>query len=141
MPKKERQYKLDDGQLITVKQLMKRTGLTKTACYFRLTKTTDPKELLKPAGETRNGMKVYKLDDGSDWTAPELAEYLDCKKSTASTRLSVMNGESARILAPINSSKTDAEIFLNDEEVRERVAKRMYEDSTGFWRTFYGAFK
>lgn len=141
MPKKQRQYKLDDGQLITVKQLMERTGLTKTACYFRLARSSDPEEIFKPLGEMRNGMKVYRLDDGSDWTAPELAEYLDCKKATASTRLSMMNGEAERILAPVKSSKTDAEIFLNSKEVRERVAERMYEDSTGFWKTFYGAFK
>ena len=136
MPTKEITYVLDGGQIVTVKDVMLATGLTKNACYFRLRRSTDPEVIFKIPPQTYKGMRLYLLDDGSAWTADQLSKHLGCKRSTASTRLSVMNGDSKRILAPLKKPKKDEEIFLTDSEIRQRVSKRMYEDSTGFWKTF-----
>ena len=138
MYKKARKYELNDGRIVTVREVMEVTGMTQNACYFRLQRSKDPEVVFAIPREKRNGHTVYKLDDGSDWTAPELVEHLNCKKSTASARLSTMNGDAKRILAPIFRPQEDEEIFLNKQEIKKRVSERMLEDSTGFWRTLYG---
>ena len=136
MSAREVVYKLTDGTTITKKELMEQTGWGSGTCYSRLQKTNERDKLFKPIGrKNREGLKVYTLDDGSVWTARQLAEHLNCKPSTASTRLSMMRGESKRILAPIKRVKED-EDFLNEAEIKERISKRMYEDSTGFWGIF-----
>ncbi len=126
-------YKLDDGTTITVEQLMTQTGWKRGTCYARLTRNTNRADVFKELAFTRSG-RAYKLDDGTTWTVGELTEFLGCKRTTAGARLSTMNGDSKRIFAPPRSDF--GEDALDAIILRERIAERMYKDSSGFWKIF-----
>lgn len=127
-------YILDDGSIMTTQLMMDQTGWAYGTCRDRLTKYTSHADVFQPRMTTRNG-RTYTLDDGSTWTPDTLSEYLKCKRSTAGTRLSMMKGESKRILAPVKR-KGCYEDAINSEQLRERISKRMYNDTTGFWQIF-----
>ena len=131
---KARKFKLDDGQFITVAELVERTGLPKSTCYCRLVKWTNPEELFRVDKHKKvGGLQLYTLDDGSEWTSKSLAEYLKCKPSTASTRLSMMKGNSKKILAPVKKQLSSADAYENDKEVQQYVEQRMLWDKQGHW--------
>jgi hypothetical protein len=130
-----RQFKLDDGQFITVAELVERTGLPKSTCYSRLIKWTNPEELFKIDKRKKvGGLQLYILDDGSEWTSKSLAEHLKCKPSTASTRLSMMKGNSKKILAPVRKQLSDDDAYENKKEVEQYVEQRMLWDKQGHWK-------
>ena len=132
---KVREFPLDDGTIMTVKTMIKLTGWARNTCYRRLLKTTCPIELFKPKSHTHSN-KTYTLDDGSTWTSQSLAIHLNCKRSVAGTRLSVMNGESKRILRPVSYSSLydgNGESPAN-KEIRARIEKRMWYDKEGHWK-------
>jgi hypothetical protein len=127
-------YTLDDGTTTTVVGMMEKTGMARGTCYARLNASTDPAQVYRPLQHTRSG-KSYTLDDGTVWTVDEVAEFLGCKRTSAGARLSSMNGESKRIFAKPRNDFS-GENALDEVRLKERVAKRMYEDSTGFWGIF-----
>jgi len=130
--KARRKFTLDDGVVITVEELVDRTGLPKSTCYARLSRWTNPEKVFGAVSPTQSG-RVYTLDDGSVWTALTLAQHLQCKKSTAGTRLSMMNGESKRILSPVRGGSYYDEQAGKTEEVKKRVRDRMLYDLNGHW--------
>jgi hypothetical protein len=127
-------YTLDDGTTTTVVEMMKKTGMAQGTCYARLNASTDPAQVYRPLQHTRSG-KSYTLDDGTVWTVDEVAEFLGCKRTSAGARLSSMNGESKRIFAKPRNDFS-GENALDEMMLKERISKRMYEDSTGFWGIF-----
>jgi len=135
MNKSTRTYKLDDGTITTVDEMVAETGYPRSTCYSRLIKFTDPSKVYKSISPTRcthglkdsDGRYTYTLDDGSEWTSATLAEHLGCKVSTAGTRLSCMDGISERVLKPI-SDKVKV-----SKEVSTRHTDRMYYDIHGHW--------
>jgi len=132
--KPTRKFKLDDGQFITVAQLVENTGLPKSTCYSRLIKWSNPEELFRVEEHKKvGGLRVYTLDDGSEWTSKSLAEYLKCKTSTASTRLSMMKGNSKKILAPVKRQLSGANAYENNKEVQKYVEQRMLWDKESHW--------
>lgn len=133
--RKERCFKLDNGDIMTVSQLVEKTGLPRTTCYCRLIKCSDPDELFKVDKKRKSGgLQLYVLDDGSEWTRKSLAEHLNCKPSTASTRLSMMNGDSKRILAPVKKNPRSGFTYSNNKEVQQYVEQRMLYDKEGHWK-------
>ena len=127
-------YTLDDGTTTTVTEMMKKTGLAQGTCYARLNASTDPEKVYKPLQHTRSG-KSYTLDDGTVWTVDEVAAFLGCKRTSAGARLSSMNGDSKRIFA-LPRNDFSSENALDELMLKERISKRMLEDSTGFWGIF-----
>ena len=133
MNEKTRIYTLDDGTTTTVEDMAKEFNWATSTCYSRLQASTDPSRVYRKLSPTRNdGRVVYTLDDGSQWTAKTLAEHLDCKVSTAGTRLSMMDGESKRILKPVNKYSGD-DAMNSHKDVKERISKRMFFDIHGHW--------
>ena len=102
-------YKLGDGTTITVEQLMTQTGWKRGTCYARLTRNTNRADVFKELAFTRSG-RAYTLDNGT------------------------MNGDSKRIFAPPRSDF--GEDALDAIALKERIAQRMYKDSSGFWKIF-----
>jgi len=133
MNEKTRVYTLDDGSTTTVEQMVKELNWAKSTCYSRLQASTDPSKVYKKLSPTRrDGRVVYTLDDGSEWTAKSLAEHLDCKVSTAGTRLSMMKGDSTRILKPVKKH-SDSNSMDDHKDVKKRLRERMIFDIHGHW--------
>ena len=124
-----RKFTLDDGSVWTTGGLSLRIGIAHSSAYYRLNKSTDPTIVLKPRDKVKvtSGLKLYKLDDGSEWTSAEVAEYTGCKKSTASTRLT-MYTDPVKILAPPLSVTTVK------KTVTDAIKKRMLYDPDGHWK-------
>jgi len=131
--KSVREFKLDDDTVWTVASLMEHTGWARDTCYARLISSTDPKHILRILGKTQTG-KIYTLDDGSKWTTQGLSEFLQCKRSTAGTRLSMMKGDSKRILKPVQNPVKDNEMFLNGAEITNYIESRNWYDKQGHWK-------
>lgn len=131
--KGRREFSLDDGTVLTVDDMVEKTGWARGTCYARLSKWTNPLKVFKALSSTQRG-RLYVLDDGSEWTSQSLAEFLDCKVSTAGTRLSMMKGESKRILAPVRGGTSYYDARANNStEVQKRVRGRMWYDPLGHW--------
>ena len=132
MNKRRRKFKLDDGTILTVDDMMEKTGWARNTCYYRLNNTSDPKELFAERTYKKlGGLYVYTLDDGSEWTSETLAQHLQCKRSTASTRLSMMQGDSKRILSPVRGSGTYEE--SESLALKKRLRNSMWSDPLGHW--------
>ena len=63
-----RKFTLDDGSVWTTGDLSLRIGISHSSAYYRLNKSTDPTIVLKPRDKVKvtSGLKLYKLDDGSE---------------------------------------------------------------------------
>ena len=128
MGMKHREWILDDGSVWTTTMVRELVGCTASSAYNRLTKSADPKRVLRPLDAVKkiNGKKVYILDDGSGWTSDMVVEHTGCLKSTASTRLSCYT-DPDKVLAP-PLKKTQREM-----EARKAMQDRMYFDRLGHW--------
>jgi len=129
MGSKARQFILDDGSEWTTEGLSSRIGISHSSAYYRLNKSTDPTQVLKPRDKIKvtNGLKLYKLDDGSEWTSADVSEYTGCKKSTASTRL-IMYTDPKKVLAPPYTPSTKI------KPITEAIKSRMLYDPDGHWK-------
>lgn len=130
MGTRSRKFKLTDGSVWTTPELAKKLGCSVSTAYSRLSKYKDPAKVLKPRAlhKIHNGLRVYVLDDGTEWTARTLAEHLSIKQSTASTRLS-MYTDPVKIFAPPPS--TGVVTTKGGAAIR---AGRMYYDPDGHWK-------
>ena len=128
--KSEREWVLDDGSEWTVKDLSKLLGCTISSAYYRLQKSNEASVVLKPIEriEKRDGLKVYYLDDGSGWTAKEVAEKTGCLSSTASTRLSCFTDPNKVLASPLRDRQA------KERSVKARVNNRMFSDPLGHWK-------
>ena len=124
-----RKFILDDGSEWDTFKVCKHTGITHSSAYYRLNKSTDPAKVLRPKEKVKatSGLKVYVLDDGSSWTSAEVAKHTGCKKSTASTRLT-MHTDPKKILAPPYTPST------REKPITEAIKKRMLYDPDGHWK-------
>ncbi|MCS5590512.1 MAG: hypothetical protein NZ824_11155 [Candidatus Thioglobus sp.] len=122
-----RVYTLDDGSTWTVKEAAAKLECTNSTAYARLTSSTDPKRVFRPINRDKDtyGMKVYTLDDGTQWTARQVAKHAGIAKSTASTRLSVYT-DPAKVLCPCKSKQVD----MRNAKICET---RMFFDPLGHW--------
>jgi AcrR family transcriptional regulator len=139
MGAKWRVWTLNDGQEVTIDQLVEETGVSKNTLYRRLKDgERDPKIVKRPTETVSSrGERLYTLDDGSQWTVKQLAGFLDCKKATAASRLQERLGlKVANVLKPVKSPSTYETDIFNDKELKERVALRMLEDKDKFWAIF-----
>lgn len=129
MGSKARQFILDDGSEWTTEGLSSRIGISHSSAYYRLNKSTDPIIVLRPRDKVKvtNGLKLYILDDGSEWTSADVSEYTGCKKSTASTRLT-MYTDPKKVLAPPYTPSTKI------KTVTGAIKKRMLYDPEGHWK-------
>jgi hypothetical protein len=129
MERKRKEWKLDDGSIWTTKSLSELVGCSLSSAYHRLSKTKDPVYVLRPIDKVKRvkGYKLYKLDDGSEWTAKQVAEFTGCPRSTASTRLSYYT-DPAKVLAPPIRKP------LHDKNLNKQMKKRMFFDPEGHWK-------
>lgn len=125
--KKWKQYTLDDRSKWTVKEAAIELKCNQSTAYARLRSSSDPKHVFRPLNITKDkhGHKIYTLDDGSKWTAIEVAKHTGVAKSTASTRLST-HSDPNKVLAAIG------ERIMNKDAV-EQYKTRMYYDPLGHW--------
>ena len=129
MGSKRREWTLDDGTVWTTETVMLKVGCAQGTAYYRLKRSSDPREALKSraAHKITGGMKVYVLDDKSEWTARQVADYTGCKLSTASTRLSCYTDVDKVLAAPLHQT-------TKDRVVNGSIKKRMFFDPDGHWR-------
>lgn len=83
--KHRKQYKLDDGQVVTQEQVSQLTGVSMRTAKRRVISSTDPAYVLAPMG-TRHAKK-YTLTDGSKVTAKEVADHTGVTFEVAKQRL------------------------------------------------------
>ena len=121
-----KQYELDDGTFITIKDMQDK-GFSKNTAYCRLQRTRDPIKVFA------SPLNNWQLDDGTVWTVDSLATYLECSRSTAWKRLHTST-DPAVVFADVGQS-------TNGKVVDRRTAtslanSRMYGDPEGFWKIF-----
>jgi len=124
-----KKFTLDDDSVWTTRDLSALIGISHSSAYYRLNKSTDPAQVLKPRNKIKvtNGLKLYTLDDGTEWTSAEVSEYTGCKKSTASTRLT-MYTDPKKVLAPPYTPSTKI------KPVTDAIKRRMLYDPEGHWK-------
>jgi len=108
---------------------MKLINCSLGVAYYRLKKSSDPDEILKPLDKNKSvdGLKIYTLDDGSRWTAKQVAKHTGCILSTASTRLSCYT-DPKKVLAP------PLEKTAKDRRINNAIKERMLFDPYGHWK-------
>ncbi len=121
-------YVLDDGSVWTTKSLMKEIGCAHGTAYARLTKSNEASYVLrkKEFSKKYGGLRLYVLDDGSEWTSRMVAKHTGCKLSTASTRLSCYTDPEKVLKPPLTYD-------YKDKTVNEYTRNRMYFDTNGHW--------
>jgi hypothetical protein len=132
---KSKVYELSDGTEITARGLADRVDISITTARCRLCRTRDPSVLFKPAlgggNSAKSGhFKVYTLDDGSQWTIPEIVKKSGITKQCAAARLH--KSRSAEKVLKIK-------VFVEGEDnkrIRGLVSERMIFDPDGFWKIF-----
>jgi hypothetical protein len=124
-----KKFTLDDDSVWTTRDLSALIGISHSSAYYRLNKSTDPAQVLKPRDKIKvtNGLKLYTLDDGTEWTSAEVSEHTGCKKSTASTRLT-MYTDPKKVLAPPYTPSTKI------KPVTDAIKRRMLYDPEGHWK-------
>ena len=129
MGSKVRKFRLTDGSEWTTPELAKKIGCSVSTAYHRLTKSKDPASVLRPRAlhKVHNGLRIYILDDGTEWTSRSLAEHLNIKQSTASTRLSMYSDPKKVMADPATTMRPSK----GSEAIR---AERMYNDPDGHWK-------
>jgi hypothetical protein len=129
MGSKRREWKLDDGSVWTTKSLSELVGCSVSSAYHRLMKTSNPEYVLRPVESVKRikGYKVYRLDDGSEWTAKQVATHTGCLHSTASTRLSCYTDPDKVLAPPVRNP-------LHDKRLNEQMKSRMFFDPEGHWK-------
>jgi hypothetical protein len=115
----EKVFVLECNTEVTASQLSELTGWKLDRCYKRLKKSNKWEDIIK---EFRPRTIIWKLDDGSTITAPDLAKKIDCSNSTAFLRLQ-KTSDPARLFRPIETKqqRTDcwgARIVWEDKEVQ-----------------------
>jgi hypothetical protein len=118
-------FKLDDGRVLTTADVSKILNCSQSTAYARLTKSTDPARVLRTLHKSPKGGRIYTLDDGSKWTARQVAKHTGVAKSTASTRLS-MYTEPEKVLCSLKCQVVD----VSDAKICET---RMFFDPLGHW--------
>jgi hypothetical protein len=85
--------------------------------------------VLRPVESVKRikGYKVYRLDDGSEWTAKQVATHTGCLHSTASTRLSCYTDPDKVLAPPVRNP-------LHDKRLNEQMKSRMFFDPEGHWK-------
>lgn len=113
-------YTLDDGTVITPRQLAKKVDISYFRARRRLHASSDPKEVFADKSYQTKGRKpkTYILDDGSEWSGPQLAKHLNCAPSTAVGRLNAST-DPARVLKPLEEQKRR----LASAAAKKRTAK------------------
>ncbi len=128
---KEAKWTLDDGTITTTIEVAEKLGTNIGTAYSRLKRSKDPKVVYKPLPEYRftNGKreKLYTLDDGSKWTAREVAKAVGCKRGTASSRLCTMTDPAKVLEKPSNLKKPS-------KAIEKIIKERMYFDPLGHWK-------
>jgi hypothetical protein len=97
---KSKVYTLDDGSKVTAPGVAKDTGLSITTIRCRLCRTNEKKKVYANAKDpiNRSNYKTYMLDDGSEWTVPEIAEKTGVSRSCAGARV-LRTRDPKRVLA------------------------------------------
>ena len=70
-----RTYKLDDGRIVTIKELMDLTGIPQAKLYYRLTKSRDIKYLSQPIDAFKTRHRSAFKETYKD-TSPEIMKLL-----------------------------------------------------------------
>ena len=70
-----RTYTLDDGRIVTIKELMDLTGIPQAKLYYRLTKSRDLKHLSQPLNKFKNRHRSAFKETYKD-TPPEIMKLL-----------------------------------------------------------------
>jgi len=70
-----RTYTLDDGRIVTIKELMDLTGIPQAKLYYRLTKSRDIKHLSQPLNKFKNRHRSAFKETYKD-TPPEIMKLL-----------------------------------------------------------------
>lgn len=124
-----KKYKLDDGQEVTVQDVLNRMPMPRSTAAYRLCTSTDPKVIFrKPIkGGNHKPLKKWTLDDGSVWTSDDVSEKLGCSRSGALRRLS-RSTDPARVFAPLH---TKDELSDSLEKI---IGDRMYFDGRDQWK-------
>ena len=126
-------HELSDGSFWTSKEVAESTGINITTIRCRLARTKDVNIVFAPKLQTspKGGhYKQYKLTDGTLWTVPEVAAYIDASSTTAGARL-WRSKDPAVVLAPVLTQKGRAGIKLSKD-----ILDRMYFADRDWWLTF-----
>jgi len=131
MSRQARVYKLSDGSNLTAEELADKVGCTLSTARCRLARTADVGKLFKAPvlrGKARKGVyKIYTLEDGSEWTAPEVAEHVGCSLESARHRLCTDT--------TVERVFRDIGVSVPRERKQETLYKdRMYCDTLGHWK-------
>ena len=70
-----RTYTLDDGRIVTIKELMDLTGIPQAKLYYRLTKSRDIKHLSQPLNKFKDRHRSAFKETYKD-TPPEIMKLL-----------------------------------------------------------------
>ena len=70
-----RTYTLDDGRIVTIKELMDLTGIPQAKLYYRLTKSRNLKHLSQPLNKFKNRHRSAFKETYKD-TPPEIMKLL-----------------------------------------------------------------
>ena len=70
-----RTYKLDDGRIVTIKELMDLTGIPQAKLYYRLTKSRNLKHLSQPLNKFKDRHRSAFKETYKD-TPPEIMKLL-----------------------------------------------------------------
>jgi len=118
---KAKKFTLNDGSIVTSKQVAKSLNCSTSTAYNRLLKSSNPKQIYRTLKADRKPT-LYTLDDGSIWTIDSLAKYLDIKPSTAASRLMSSN-KAKYVVVPLKLN------IIRDNKIKDS----MYSDPLGHW--------
>ncbi len=113
MPTKR--YLLSDGKVWTAQELVVKTGLSISTIRCRLKRTDNIDEILGPRQDSttyKGKHKVYNLDDGTQWTTPEVAKAINASLATAAARL-YRSTDPEVIFSPVKTSKSRDNLKLS----------------------------
>ena len=119
--KHRKKYLLDDGQEVTLEQVMKLTNTSKSGAKKRVNKSTDPAVVLAPIGTRRD--KQYTLSDGACVTAKEVMNATGLVLEVAKLRL---------------QQSTDREVIFKPHFCKAKrfvVVTRQVETEHGYTKT------
>ena len=125
-------YTLDDLREITAPELAKQANIHIKTARNRLNRSTDPKELFKEATNANNKgcFKTYTLDDGSQWTIPQMAAETGLTRQAIASRI-YLTKDPEKVL----SKKRQIHGF-DVKRISAEMQERMFFDPLGHWALF-----
>jgi len=103
-------HTLSDGSVWTSFMIAEETGINLSTIRARLCRNKNVKDIFAPkyAGTNKKGLyKLYTLDDGSQWTVPEIVKETGITRSCAGARLSKSKERAIVLAPPLNIETVD----------------------------------